>query len=248
MKTSYSAPAIHTGPVPTSRAHIPGLDYYGECRPARETAWDFFEFLPIHRTSLVCSLGRITGQGSSAAFTMASMQAFLRNLTRHHRGSFAGVVRDLNRLVYEISPDSFHASLFYAWIDPERGQLQYVSAGHGPVLLIRPGERRIRRLEHTGAVLGLSLRVEFRQRAIDMHPGDLLLAMTDGVADTVREEEICEHLCRRPGARPVDIVGAVLDSARGAEDRTALAVRLQARAEDRMFESEALEELACSAA
>ncbi|HLH16080.1 MAG TPA: PP2C family protein-serine/threonine phosphatase [Bryobacteraceae bacterium] len=248
MKTSYSAPAIHTGLVPAVRAQIPGLDYYGECRPARETAWEFFEFLPMHRTSLVCSLGRITGQSVSAAFTMASLQAFLRSLTRHHRGSFAGVVRDLNRLVYEISPDSFHASLFYAWIDPVRGQLQYVSAGHGPVLLIRPGERRVRRLEHTGTVLGLSLRVEFRRRAIDLHPGDLLLAMTDGVADFVREDDICDYLCRRPGARPVDIVSHVIDSARGAEDRTALAVRLQARGEARLFESGAIEELECPAA
>jgi len=229
------------------RTQLAGLDYYGECRPARETAWDFFEFIPIERQNLVCSLGRIHGQGISAAFTMASLQAFLRSLTRHHRGSFAGVVRDLNRAIYEIAPDSFYASLFYAWIDPAHEQLHYVSAGHSPVLLIRPGEPRVRRLENTGTVLGLSLRVDFRQRTVDLRPGDLLLAMTDGVTDLLREDQVLEIVNRGAAMRPVDLVRRVLDAARGNDDRTAAAVRVQRHAEMPMFEVEEAE-LACSAA
>lgn len=246
MKTSYSERAIHPGLFPYNRAQIAGIDYYGECRPAREMAWDFFEFLPLECRNLVCSLGRITGQGITAAFTMASLQAFLRNLTRHHRGSFAAIVRDLNRAIYEISPDSFYASLFYAWIDADRAQLHYVSAGHGPVLLIRPGDPRVRRLEYTGTVLGLSLRCEFRERTVGLEAGDLLLAMTDGIADTVREEQILEVVRKRADRRPVEIVSEVLDSACGSQDRTALAVRYFGRGEARLIETE--EELACSAA
>jgi sigma-B regulation protein RsbU (phosphoserine phosphatase) len=236
MKNSY---CLRTQPA--------GLDYYGECRPARETAWDFFEFIPVDHQNLVCSLGHISGSGVSAAFTMASLQAFLRSLTRHHSGNFAGVVRDLNRAIYEIAPDSFYASLFYAWIDPELAQLHYVSAGHGPVLLIRPGEPHVRRLENTGTVLGLSLRVDFRQRTVDLEPGDLLLAMTDGVMDLLREREVVEIVDRGATMRPVDLVRHVLDAARGPEDRTALAVRLQKGTERPLFEVEAAE-LACAAA
>lgn len=224
-----------------------GLDYYGECRPAHETSWDFYEFIPLHHQSLVCSLGRINGKGISATFTMASMQAFLRSLTRHHRGSFAGVVRDLNRTVYEIAPDSFYASLFYAWIDPARAQLHYVSAGHGPVLLIRPGDPHVRWLENTGTVLGLSLRVDFRQRTVDLRAGDVLLAMTDGVTEVLREEEIVALLDQGADMPPVDLVQHVLDAAHGADDRTALAVRFKGREETPLFEVEAAE-LVCSAA
>lgn len=178
---------------------------------------------------------------------MASLQAFLRSLTRHHRGSFAGVVRDLNRAIYEIAPDSFYAALFYAWIDPAHGQLHYVSAGHSPVLLVRPGVPHVRRLENTGTVLGLSLRVDFRQRTVGLEPGDLLLAMTDGVTDMIREEEVLRIVDRGPVMRPVDLVRRVLDAARGNDDRTALAVRLQKHAEMPLFAVEEAE-LACSAA
>ena len=236
MKNSYAL-----------RTHSAGLDYYGESRPARETAWDFFEFMPVDRQSLVCSVGRINGRGISAAFTMASLQAFLRSLTRHHRGGFAAVVRDLNRAVCEIAPDSFYATLFYASFDPERAQLHYVSAGHGPVLLLRRGEPRVRRLENTGTVLGLSLRVEFRQRTLDLQPGDLILAMTDGVTDALREEDILRILEGGPGRRPFDCVRGILDAARGGEDRTAVAVRFDGRGETRMFEVEAAEAACCAA-
>ena len=229
------------------RTQLAGLDYYGECRPARDAAWDFFEFIPVDRQSLICSLGRIHARGTSAACTMASLQAFLRSLTRHHRGSFAAVVRDLNRAIYEIAPDTFYASLFYAWVDPARAQLHYVSAGHGPVLLIRPGDPHVRRLENTGTVLGLSLRVDLRQRTADLQPGDLLLAMTDGVTDMLREEEVLEIVDGGAAMRPVDLVRHVLDAARGSDDRTALAVRLQRHAEMPMFEVEGAE-LAYSAA
>jgi sigma-B regulation protein RsbU (phosphoserine phosphatase) len=229
------------------RTQPDSLDYYGECRPARETAWDFFEFIPVDPQTLVCSLGRIHGRGRSAAFTMASMQAFLRSLTRHHRGNFAGVVRDLNRAVYEIAPDSFYASLFYAWMDTAHAQLHYVSAGHGPVLLIRSGPPHVRRLENTGTVLGLSLRVDFRQRTMGLEPGDLLLAMTDGVTDTLREGEVLEMVDRGDAIRPVDLVRRVLDASRGGDDRTALAVRLQRSAEMPLFELEAAERAASAA-
>jgi sigma-B regulation protein RsbU (phosphoserine phosphatase) len=236
MKNSYP---LHTPSV--------GLEYYGECRPAREASWDFYEFIPAEERSLVCSLGRIHGQGVSAALTMVSLQAFLRSLTRSHRGSFADLVEDLNRTVYEIAPDSFYASLFYAWIDPERSRLHYVSAGHGPALLIRTGQPRVLRLENTGTVLGLGPRVEFRQRAAPLQSGDLLLAMTDGVADVLPESEVLEIVDGCTGARPVDLVRQILDAARGSEDRTAVAVRVRGRAAKEMFELRAEESMACVA-
>jgi phosphoserine phosphatase RsbU/P len=248
MKMSYSEFAVHSGFLsPSLRTQLAGLDYYGQSRPVRETGSDFFDFLPVDRQSLVCSIGKMTGSGISASFTMASLQAFLRDMTRHHRGSMASIVGDLNRILYEISPESFYASLFYAWIDPVRGQLHYVNAGHGPVLLLGQTTPRVRRLENTGTVLGLSLRVSYRQRTIDVASGDLLLAVTEGVSDALPEEEIIRLLDSNAQARPVDLVNEVLDAASGVADCTAIAVRVKGAATSRLFESDAAE-VACTAA
>lgn len=229
------------------RTQSASLSYYGECRPAHETAWDYFEFLPLEEQNLVCSLGKVTGSGITASFTMASLQAFLRGLTRHHLGSLAAVVRDLNRTVYEIAPDSFYASLFYAAIDTSRGQLQYCSAGHGPVLLIRRTGARVYWLENTGTVLGLSLRVTYRERTVDLEAGDLLVAMSEGVTDALPQDGIVRIVERHADARPATLVGEILDRTPGTGDRTALAIRFQGRGEASLIERQEVE-LAYSAA
>jgi serine phosphatase RsbU (regulator of sigma subunit) len=157
------------------------------------------------------------------------------------------VVHDLNRTICEISPESFYASLFYAWVDPTRGQLHYVSAGHAPVLLLGPQSGRVHRLENTGTVLGLSARVGFRERSLDLEQGALLLAASDGVTDALREDEMLRILTRHAGDRPVELVDDILDAARGTADRTALAVRFKGRADSHGLEHEEAA-LECAAA
>ncbi len=229
------------------RTPLPGIDYYGESRPASETSWDFFEFLSLDSQCLVCSIGKVNGAGIAARFTMASLQAFLHSLTRHHRGSIAAIVRDLNRAVCEISPESFYASLFYGWIDRARCRMHYVSAGHAPVLLVGQDGVRVQRLENTGTVVGLSLRVGFHQRTVDIENGDLLIAASDGVTDCLPEAEILRLASKQPRPRPVDVVREMLDAARSGVDRTGLAVRFREIGERHHAESAAAE-LAFSAA
>jgi serine phosphatase RsbU (regulator of sigma subunit) len=209
---------------PFLRTHPAGLDYYGDIRPAG-TGRHFFDFLSPDGNTLVCSLARIHGEGR-AAFAMASLRAFLRSLAGRYAAGFGAVVRELNRTVYEIAPDSFYASLFYAWIDAGRAQVHYVSAGHGPVLLVRPGQARVRRLESGGAAPGLTLLSEFRQRTVDLAAGDVLLATAGAASAASCDQEIVEVARRRPDLRLVDLVSGLLSVRKGA----AVAVRLQERA------------------
>jgi serine phosphatase RsbU (regulator of sigma subunit) len=244
---SYSEFAVQTGLLlPSLRTPLAGLEYYGQSRPAHETGSDFFDFLALDSHSLICSIGEVNGSGISASFTQASLQAFLRGMTRDRRGSLATTIGNLNRVMYEISPDSFYASLFYAWIDPIRGQMQYVNAGHESVLLLSRTGPHVRRLENTGTVVGLSLRVSYRQRTVDVAPGDLLLAMSDGVTEALREEEILALLDEHAQARPVDLVNHLLDAAGGVADCTAIAVRIKGPAANLVLEADA--ELTCTAA
>jgi serine phosphatase RsbU (regulator of sigma subunit) len=251
MKSSYPSVAASCNfvfsPAPACTP-LAGIDYYGETRPVSETPWDFFEFLPLDRQNLVCSIGEANGSGIAARFTMASLQAFLRALTRHHRDGITAIIRDLNRAICEISPDGFYASLFYAWVDRARGLLHYVSAGHAPVLLVRRDGARVYRLENSGTVLGLSLRVGFHHRTVEIENGDLLIAASDGVTDCLAESEILRMALRRPRPRPADLVREILDTVRTRVDRTVLAMRFQDVGEARHAESAVAAELAFSAA
>lgn len=218
---------------------VEGLDYYGERRPEGAPAGDFFEFATFADRGLLLAIGDVSGHGIGAAIVMSGLQALLRSLSARGNGQLQRVVQGLNRSVSDVSPASLYATLFYAWIDPARRRLKYVSAGHEPALLFRPGGRT-RRLECTGTVLGLTARSTFREVSVALEAGDVLVAFSDGVTEAAdscgrefREEGVLRVLERYPGAGAAELSARILDSvanfgtpSSGAGDRTVVVVRL----------------------
>jgi sigma-B regulation protein RsbU (phosphoserine phosphatase) len=236
---------------PSRLPHVQGLDYYGECQLAGDLGGDFFDFVPVGNQALVASIGDISGTGIGAAILMSGVQSILRGLTAEGRGNISTTVQELNRAVYEISPDIFFPTLFYARIDPLLRRLQYVSAGHETALLVRKDAMRLQRLERTGTVLGLTNHTAYAHRTLTFDPGDVLIAFTDGIAEVVDakgfrscEASIVEAVRSHPGAGASEVVGLVVDAVDRftremgqADDRTVIAVRYTGRAEKASVEA-----------
>jgi sigma-B regulation protein RsbU (phosphoserine phosphatase) len=160
------------------------------------------------------------------------------------------VVRELNHAAWLASPDNFYATLFYAYLDPLRRELQYVSAGHESALLVRRRKGRVHRLDSTGTVLGLSERTVYGHRTMPLEPGDLLIAHTDGITEACDaegrefgEKGLLDVVARYPDARARDLAGEILEaidryavSGEPADDRTVVVVRFQSAAERSVFD------------
>src|SRR4051794_7966845 len=160
---------------------VPGLDYCGHCRPAREVGGDYYDFLELPDGTLGIAIGDVSGKGVGAALMMASLEASLRAL--------ASVVRDpaelmgrVNLLVCQASSASRFATLFYAEYHPETRRLSYVNAGHNPPIVIRysGGICRVLRLETGGTVIGL-LPAPYERGEFLLETGDLVVLFTDGI-------------------------------------------------------------------
>src|SRR5499425_2632960 len=57
-----------------------GLDYCGQCRPAREVGGDYYDFLDLPGGRFGIAIGDVSGKGVGAALMMASLEASLRAL------------------------------------------------------------------------------------------------------------------------------------------------------------------------
>jgi sigma-B regulation protein RsbU (phosphoserine phosphatase) len=169
---------------------LTGLDYDGESKPAAAVGGDFFDFLPASHGSLVLSIGDVTGKGVPAALVMAGLQASVRTLARSRDLDLCGVINELNRLLWDMSPTNMFATIFYARIEISANRLTYVNAGQEPALLIRPGSGQVWRLSSTATVLGLSLRCAYRENTIEFRPGDILVAFTDGISEACDRKEV----------------------------------------------------------
>ena len=170
---------------------VPGLDYCGHCRPAREVGGDYYDFLELPEGSLGIAIGDVSGKGIGAALMMASLEASLRGQASVSH-DLAELMNRVDKLVYEASSANRYATLFYAEYDPRSRRLSYVNAGHNPPVILRKSAPacEVLRLETGGPVIGL-LRQCYQQAAFPLEPGDQVVLFTDGVSESMnaRDEE-----------------------------------------------------------
>jgi sigma-B regulation protein RsbU (phosphoserine phosphatase) len=179
---------------PQTRPKVSGVDLAGFCRPAQVVGGDYYDFFLLPSTSadeapLALALGDISGKGISASLVMASLRASLRSIAGLRQGDLGTLISRVNDIVYESSTTSRYATFFYAEYDPVNHLLTYVNAGHNPPYVFRGAETIA--LEATGTVVGLLAHAEYSQATLQLHPGDVLLAFTDGISEAMnhRDEE-----------------------------------------------------------
>jgi sigma-B regulation protein RsbU (phosphoserine phosphatase) len=174
--------------------HLPpvaGLDYCGQCRPAREVGGDYYDFLDLPDGRLGLAIGDVSGKGVGAALMMASLEASLRAL--------ASVVDDpaelmdrVNTQLRQASAANRYVTLFYGQYDPATRRLSYVNAGHNPPIVLRhsASSYQVLRLETGGPVIGL-LPCRYQQGLFCHEIGDLVILFTDGISESMnpRAEE-----------------------------------------------------------
>jgi sigma-B regulation protein RsbU (phosphoserine phosphatase) len=164
---------------------VPGLDYCGHCRPAREIGGDYYDFLELPEGRLGIAIGDVSGKGIGAALLMASLEASLR-AQASVRHDLAELMNRIDKLVYEASSANRYATLFYAEYDSRSRRLPYVNAGHNPPVILRRSGREceVLRLETGGPVIGL-LRQRYEQESFLLEPGDQVVLFTDGVSESM---------------------------------------------------------------
>lgn len=187
---------------PQDLPKIEGLDYYGACRPALGVGGDYYDFIELPENKFGIAIGDISGKGIGASLMMASLQASLRGQAIHFKSDLAGLMKQINSLVYEASTSNRYATFFYAQYEPSTKKLVYVNAGHNPPYLIRQNGE-VLRLEEGGAVVGMlpSMLVNYKQGEIELQAGDLLVGYTDGISEAMNpaeeewsEDEMLERL------------------------------------------------------
>ena len=172
--------------MPGSSPALAGVEVATAYRAAREVGGDFYDTyeLPARPGMLGIAVADVTGKGVTAALMMAFSRAVLRSAAYNGSGP-ADALRRTNRvLANEVRTGLFLTALVLE-LDGSSGALRFASAGHEPPLLLRAGVPEPVELPAGGAMLGLFDELEPEERTLDLAPGDLVLAYTDGVTDAL---------------------------------------------------------------
>jgi len=159
------------------------LDYAGVCIQARAVGGDYYDFLDLGRQKLGMVISDISGKGIAAALLMAHLQANLRSQSAVAWDQPKRLLRSVNQLFYENSPDNAYATLFFAEYDDKARRLRYANCGHLSALLLR-GDNTLERLDSTGTVLGLFSEWDCAIEERVIFSGDTLALYSDGITES----------------------------------------------------------------
>jgi sigma-B regulation protein RsbU (phosphoserine phosphatase) len=215
----------------------PGFDIAAKCEPARRVGGDFYDLIPTPN-GLFLMLGDVAGKGVPAALMAASLQSAVRLLVQG-RPPLEDLTRQLHQHILGSTPESKFATVFLAYLY-EGGELEWVSAGHNPVVLAQPGGE-CGFLRAVGPPLGLLPKAVYPAQRSALAPGSVLLAYTDGLSEAPSADETeadfgldrIAALVQRHRTQPMatlvaELFAAVAEHTSAApphDDRTVLAIR-----------------------
>jgi len=160
------------------------LRYSAECRQLCEVGGDCYDFIPLPNNQLAMAVGDASGKGLAAALMIASVQSSLRTAAVFTGGDASTVLTAVNRQAHASSVAGRYATLFYGVFDGRSRTLQYVNAGHNPPLVIRR-DGLILWLETGGVPVGMFPDYVYAEGAVQLQPGDVVVAYTDGVIEAL---------------------------------------------------------------
>ncbi len=225
--------------LPEAPPKVAGFDLAALNTPALEVGGDFFDYIPVALDQWGLVIADVSGKGFPAALFMALSRTMLRANTVGNPTVSQTITR-ANNMIAEEGRANMFVTLFYGVLDPKRKTLTYVNAGHNPPFVTDRKGGDIVMLAAKGIALGVMSDMEFEEKQVALHEGDILLLYTDGVTEAVnrhgelfgqdRLAKLVEENQDRPAQEIIKIIEqAVIAYAEGLpqfDDLTLMAVKV----------------------
>jgi serine phosphatase RsbU (regulator of sigma subunit) len=172
------ARSIQMGLLPTAAPILEGYEIAGWNQPADETGGDYYDWQTLADGRVVVSLADVTGHGISSALVAAVCRAYARSLLPLE---LEPLVSRINTLLASDLPGNRFVTMVLAVLEPGSARLQFLSAGHGPILVYNRRADQFRDYPAQGIPLGISATFPFGSPVeTTLASGDLAILLTDG--------------------------------------------------------------------
>jgi phosphoserine phosphatase RsbU/P len=169
--------------LPANVPQVVGLEFAVHYEPAYQIGGDFYDFIWHDPSHLGLAVGDVAGKAISAALYMARLTSELRSRAAIARTP-ARLLRRVNQEIAQLGDDGMFATLVYCIYDLENRSLVFTNAGHC-VPLLRRGDRVFplqAERAHTPP-LGVTPELEAGEARVQLHSGDMLIMVSDGILE-----------------------------------------------------------------
>ena len=215
-----AAIALQRSLVPSALPAARGVEVAARYVPGSgQVGGDWYDAFVLPSGELGMVVGDVAGSGLGAAVIMGRIRSALRAYALEFPGP-ADVLRKLDHKMQYFEENDVMATVSYAVLDPDSGQLAISSAGHFPPVIATPGQRSAVAQIAVDPPIGVADAPRRQMTTLALAPGAVLCFFTDGLVER-RDEPIDDgitRLCRAvtPGP-PEDVCVSVMQALVGRE-------------------------------
>jgi serine phosphatase RsbU (regulator of sigma subunit) len=211
------ARTIQRALLPRTTPLMEGYSIAGWNRPADETGGDYYDWQERQDGRWLVSLADVSGHGVGPALVTAACRAYMR-ASSGFESELGSLVGRVNRLLADDLTEGRFVTMANVLIDPRSGELELLSAGHGPIFLCVHGSGAVEEITPTDVPLAVAADVEFGPpRPLRLASGDTLVLITDGFFEWSKPspdgrrvqwglERLAQSLRRLVAQRPEEII------------------------------------------
>jgi serine phosphatase RsbU (regulator of sigma subunit)/anti-sigma regulatory factor (Ser/Thr protein kinase) len=159
------------------------FDLAAACQSAQKVGGDFYDVISADDGSVLVVIADVMGKGVPAALFAAVLRSTIRSMPH----LFAEPGRLLDVANHTLFPDLSRVDMFatacLVYVNSQRRELSFASAGHCPLLLCQPGGAQAEVCNNAGFPLGIEPHVVYTQHRLPLPPGAAALVYTDGLSE-----------------------------------------------------------------
>ena len=208
---------IQNSLLPSSLPEVKNFSFAATYIPTEDVGGDYYDYIKMSNDFYGFLVADVSGHGIPAAVIMAITRALVHSYTIDIVSS-AEVLNMINEILCDNIYTNDFVTMFYLVVNMKTGLCNYASAGHHPVLYFDKSKMMVHQLKAKGLFLGAFEKVEYEEKNMELHKGDILLLYTDGLVDVQNRSDKFYGMDRLIGKLilfneedPENIVESILD-------------------------------------
>jgi len=173
--------------LPRKLPALPQWDIAVYMDTANEVGGDYYDFSRAKDGTLTVALGDATGHGMKAGIMVATAKSYFHTLANEHDN--LEILRRMSSGIRNMDLKTMYMGLMLLKCSGHHVRL--ATAGMPPALWYRSQEQLVEDILLKGMPLGTKADFPYKERAVYLNPGDVLLLMSDGLMELFnRDREI----------------------------------------------------------
>lgn len=178
-KELEEARTLQISMLPQKMPNIAHYDIAVFMETATEVGGDYYDYSVGNNGDLIFAMGDATGHGMKAGIMVAAAKSYFHSMV--HESDCVTMLSRMSAGLRNMNMRLMYMGL--SLIHCRNEKVEITAAGMPPVLHFKADQKRVERITLKGLPLGTNVEFPYESHMIEMHKGDMIMMMSDGLTE-----------------------------------------------------------------